>query len=577
MNRGTSVAVVLLFALVCGVVLYNKFSPSPGGKDTPTTADSSKDATSPTPAKPNKPTIEVLYASSDGKKEWVNDVIKTFNDKQVEINGKVVVVKAEHMRSGESRASILAGKSKPTIWGPAGKSWIDLINQDWDTREHHPFVREAKDTVNTALVIAMWKPMAEALGWPKKQIGWKDLRTVVTNPKGWSALGHPEWGSFKFGHSHPDYSNSAMLSVVSMIYAGADKTAGLTSADMKDPKVVSLLKDIERSVVHYGESSSWLTDKLCVRGPAYLSAVTVYESSVVKANDKCKTKPFPLVALYPKEGTYWETHPAGVVDADWVTEDQKAGAKAFLDFLVSPEQQAKAPKYGFRPALKDVPLTAPFDEDHGVAPNAERKELEYINEDLFQRANTVWHETKKKAGVWVVLDTSGSMDGKPMDAAREGTVKFLQRMEPDDLVQVIAFSETPTALANQGKVREAGENLVGKVKGLYAHGQTSLYDATLMAFDQVEQARKTDAEPRSYGIVILSDGKDTSSKHNRPDLIERLPKPEDTEGTRVFTIAYGNEADEELLRTLSERSNAVMVRGDSADIDKLYHQLASYF
>jgi Ca-activated chloride channel family protein len=576
MNRGTSVVVVVLFALVCGAVLYTKLSPS-GQKGTPTSDSRPVDSNTPAPAKPAKATIEVLYASSDGKKEWVNDVIKTFNEKQVEINGKVVVVKADHMRSGESREAILAGKAKPTIWGPAGKSWIDLINQDWQTREHHPFVPEAKDTVNTALVIAIWKPMAEALGWPKKEIGWKELREVVTNPKGWSALGHPEWGSFKFGHSHPDYSNSAMLSVVSMIYAGAGKTGGLSSTDMKAPQVVALLKDIERSVVHYGESSSWLMDKVCNRGPAYLSAVTVYESSVVKANDKCKTKPFPLVAMYPKEGTFWETHPAGIVDADWVTEDQKQGARVFLDFLLSPEQQAKAPKYGFRPALKDVPLVAPFDEDHGVAPNAQRKELEYLTEDLFQRANTLWHETKKKAAVWVVLDTSGSMDGKPMDAAREGTVRFLQRMEPDDVVQVISFSEQVTPLGSPGKVRASGEGLVKKVQGLYAHGQTSLYDAVLTAFDEVDEARKTDREPRSYGIVVLSDGKDTSSKKNKPDLIERLPKPEDTEGTRVFTIAYGNEADEDLLRNLSERSNALMVRGDSADIDKLYHQLASYF
>jgi Ca-activated chloride channel family protein len=577
MNRGTSIAVVALFALVCGAVLYTKLSPNTTQETPVGEARPIERPGSPPPATPAKDTLEVLYASSDGKKEWVNDVIKTFNEKKVEINGKVVVVKAEHMRSGESRAAILAGKSKPTIWGPAGKSWIDLINQDWQTRHNQPFVPEAKDTVNTALVIALWKPMAEALGWPKKEIGWKDLRAVVTNPKGWSALGHPEWGAFKFGHSHPDYSNSAMLSVISMIYAGAGKDAGMTSADMKNPQVVSLLKDIERSVVHYGESSSWLMDKLCNRGPAYLSAVTVYESSVVKANDKCKTKPFPLVAVYPKEGTFWETHPAGVVDAEWVTEDQKQAARMFLDFLVSPEQQAKAPKYGFRPALKDVPLTAPFDEDHGISPNATRHELEYLSEDLFQRANTLWHETKKKAAIWVVLDISGSMNGKPMDAARAGTVKFLQRMEPDDIVQVIAFSEQPVALGTPGRVRQTGEGLVQKVNGLYAQGQTSLYDAVLMAFDEVEEARKKETEPRSYGIVVLSDGKDTSSKRNKPDLIERLPKPEDTEGTRVFTIAYGDEADEDLLRNLSDRSNALMVHGDSADIDKLYHQIASYF
>lgn len=575
MSRAASTLIVLMFAALCGGVLYLKFrAPVEPPAAIPPAGEASAQAAEP---KASAQKLEILFSSSDGKKGWVDDVVKEFNAKKVEVDGQTVVVKAKHMRSGESRQAVLAGKEKPTLWSPAGRSWVELINKDWQIREKKPFVEKAQDTVVTALIIATWEPMARALGWPDKQIGWADLQKVATDPKGWAAFGHPEWGEFRFGHSHPDYSNSAMLSVLSLIYAASGKTAGLTSEDMKSPKVVAAVRAIEHAIVHYGESSSWLTEKLCTRGPSYLSAVTLYESSVVKANDKFPKKPFPIVAIYPKEGTFWETHPAGIVNADWVTAGQREGAKQFLDFLLSREQQAKAPRYGFRPALKDVPLAEPFGKSHGVNPDAERKELEYVDEDLFQRANSVWHDVKKKATIWVLLDTSKSMDGEPMEAAKRGCARFVKHMEPDDVVHVLSFNSRLSPLGVPGRVRDVGEGLVAKISGLYADGNTSLNDALVTALDEVQKARESDKEKRLYGIVVLSDGQDTTSRSKKPDVLEKLPKGEDTDGTRVFAIAYGDAADVSFLQEISERSNAVMLKGGSADVEKLYHQLASYF
>ena len=254
------------------------------------------------------------------------------------------------MKSGESMQKILDGKEKPTIWSPAGQAWIELLNTTWKGRSGHAFVEDVKPTVMSGLVVAMWEPMARSLGWPDKPIGWNDIFQVAMNPGGWGSLGHPEWGPFRFGHGHPDFSTSAMLSVVSSIYAAAGKTGGLTAEDLRNPTVIERVGSLERAIVHYGESSSWLTEKLCTKGPAYLSAVTLYESSVVQANDKYKKEmPFRLVAIYPKEGTFWENHPTGIVNADWVSAEQREAASKFLAFATSREQQQKALQYGYRP------------------------------------------------------------------------------------------------------------------------------------------------------------------------------------------------------------------------------------
>ena len=578
-GRGLTIAIVGIFLAVCAAVILLAKGDGKGSGSGSGDAATASGAASAAPGAPTGPAVDIVVSTSDGKKEWVEDVVKAFHDSKAEVGGKPIRVQLIHMKSGESMQKILDGKEKPTLWSPAGQAWIELINQTWKGRTNQNFVDASKPTVVSGLVIAMWEPMARALGWPDKPIGWDDITKVAGDPKGWASLNHPEWGAFRFGHGHPDFSTSAMLSVVSAIYAAAGKTAGLTTEDLKNPKVIEKLATLEKSIVHYGESSSWLTEKLCTRGPAYLSAVTLYESNVVKANDKYKAKmPFKLVAIYPKEGTFWENHPTGIVNADWVTAEQKQAAQKLLDFMTSKDQQAKAPKYGYRPTDKSVPVSAPIDAEHGADPaQSADKSLEYMSDSVFRRANELWHEVKKHSLVYMVLDTSGSMNGEPMNAAKKGTAQFIREMQKEDEVAVIAFSDRPRLVKPLGKVRDVGEGLAQSVEGLFADGATSLYDATLMALDLIEKHKKDSKEQKLYGVVVLSDGKDTSSTQKLSDLLDRMPANESADGTRIFTVAYGDEADEDLLKRVANSSNALYMKGNAGNIDKIYHKISAYF
>lgn len=576
-GRGLTIAIVGIFLVVCAAVIWMA-SGDKKGSGSGDAATASPTGTS-APGAPEGPAVEIVVSSSDGKKEWIEDVAKAFHDSKAAVSGKPIRVKVIHMKSGESLQKILDGKEKPTLWSPAGQAWIELINQTWKGRTNQNFIDASRPTVTSGLVIAMWRPMAEALGWPAKPIGWDDLTRVASDPKGWGSYGHPEWGVFRFGHGHPDYSTSAMLSVISGIYAAAGKTSGLTPEDLKNPKVIEKVGALEKAIVHYGESSSWLTEKLATKGPAYLSAVTLYESNVVKANDKYKAKlPFPLVAVYPKEGTFWENHPTGIVNADWVSAEQKEAGQKFLDFMTSKDQQAKALKYGYRPTDKSIPITSPIDAEHGADPaQSSEKSLEYVSDAIFRRANEMWHEVKKHSLVYLVLDTSGSMNGDPMNAAKKGAAQFIREMQKEDEIAVIAFSDAPRLVKPLGKVREVGEGLAQSVEGLFADGGTSLYDATLMAMDLIEKHKKESKEQKLYGVVVLSDGKDTASRKRQSDLFDLMPATESADGTRIFTVAYGNEADEDLLKQISSRSNALFLKGDAGNIDKIYHQISAYF
>jgi Ca-activated chloride channel family protein len=564
--------IVLAFLALCGFIVWLKWGPRGGG--------------SPAEPVPGQPpgtasrgnAVEILFSSSDGKKEWVDAVTESFHRSNPRVNGRPIRVKVNHMRSGESREKILAGQEQPTIWSPPGQSAVNEINHDWQLRSRKAFLEDVRPTVRTGLVIATWEPMAQALGWPGKKIGWSDVVAVASNPRGWAAYGHAEWGQFKFGHAHPDYSNSAMLSVISEIYAAASKTRGLTMADLQSPKVQSAVGATERAIVHYGESSSWLVEKLCTNGPAYLSALTVYESSVIRANTKYPNKPFRVVAIYPKEGTFWETHPAGIVAAEWVTPEQKEAAKQYLDYLTAAEQQGRAAEFGFRPTRAGIALKPPFDAEHGVDPaQSGHPELEYVSDLVLKRARELWHQVKKKATVYLVLDRSGSMhEGGKMEAAKAGAANFIRRLEPDDEIRAWAFSSSVAALGAGGRAGRVAEDLAGRVKGLLASGNTVLYDAVIQALEAANQERR-DRKDRLYAIVVLTDGRDEGSQHTKTDALALLPKSEESEGTRIFTIAYGQDADKGVLTELAEASNGRMFAGGAGDIEKIYQSIAAYF
>ena len=62
----------------------------------------------------------------------------------------------------------------------------------------------------TPLVIAMPKPMADALGYPATPIGFADIVALANDPEGWATYGHPEWGPFQLGKTNPNFSTSGL-------------------------------------------------------------------------------------------------------------------------------------------------------------------------------------------------------------------------------------------------------------------------------------------------------------------------------------------------------------------------------
>jgi Ca-activated chloride channel family protein len=536
---------------------------------------------------PPEGSIVVEVHSSNTKQDWMEQVATAFNAAGYTVDGKPIVVTLKHVGSGTSMTDILDGKDKPVVWSPGSAPWVTQINQTWRDRTGQNLISgDCPATLHLPLAIAMWQPMAEALGWPDKPIGWNDLATLSTDPAGWAAYGHPEWGEFKFGHPHPEHSNSGLLSLIAETYATSGQTDGLTVDIVKSPAVMEGVGAIEQHVFHYGKTDTDLLLRMTQRGPEYLHAVTSYEANVIKWNrDHASELRFPLVAVYPSDGTFWVGNPYCILDnADWVSDEQERAAAIFRDYVLAPEQQALAMDFGLRPADPSVPLRAPIDLDNGAVPSItsdQAPDLSYPSDEVIGHILEMWHQVKKKATVILLLDTSGSMQGDKIKGAVEGAVTFIDQMYPADEVYVVTFSSEVTELPIVGTVGEVGERLRTSLRSLYAEGNTALYEAVIYSVDRLEELKTEDeqsGERRMYGLVLLSDGKnERDGGPSYQDMLSRLPSGTEAGGVKIYTIAYGDDADLNVLATLANRTNGKQFSGDVEDIKAVYFLISSEF
>jgi Ca-activated chloride channel family protein len=489
------------------------------------------------------------------------------------VGGKPVFVEAENRSSGDVESKVARGTYQPVAWSPSSSLWGRLLNYEADK----PLAPDdAPSIVRTPLVIAMWEPMARALGWPKKQIGFSDILALATSGTGWGKYGHPEYGDFKLVHTNPDYSTSGLSAVVAEYYAATGKKEGLTEADVNSTRVRKQVKDIEQSIVHYGDTTLFISDQLRQRGLGYASAVAMEEVTLVDFNAHRGSQP-KLVGIYPKEGTFYSDDPFIVLDAPWVSAGQRAGAEAFQKFLAEEITPSVAAKGGFRPADFDRKPVAPIDAEHGADPKLPTRVLGLPEPQVLAAAKRAWRADRKPANILLVLDVSGSMqDENRLARAKEGLRIFFKQVGQQDSVGLLTFNQDLHLLSPIKPFTSNQQQLRSQVDGLVADGGTAFRDA---AVEAVKAVRDLNDSERINAVVLLTDGDDTDSSRSFDETRRELDQGDTPNQVRLYTIAYSagaGQARQELDR-LAEATGGKGYEGTTDDNESVYRSISSFF
>jgi Ca-activated chloride channel family protein len=177
---------------------------------------------------------------------------------------------------------------------------------------------------------------------------------------------------------------------------------------------------------------------------------------------------------------------------------------------------------------------------------------------------------KRSSDVCLVLDTSRSMLGAPLAAAKHGLLTFLDRLEgPDANVCLILFDSRPmTAVPLQPVTigRAAVETALAQAT---ASGGTALLDAVGLALDVLHG---TDSTGNIKALVVLTDCEENRSLSTVNGASHRLGTTEQV----FFGIAYGDHAGRELLTMLARASGGHSLVTDKDGIDAAYETLSRH-
>jgi Ca-activated chloride channel family protein len=548
------------------------------------------------PANQGNEPIALVFLYGSEKQKWLEEVTRDFHDSTPTLNGRPIRVTAIPMGSGETVHELLEGGRQAHLISPASGAYLELGNAWAKDKKEPPLVGNRRNNlVLSPVVIAMWKPMAEALGWPNKEIGWADLRKLATVKGGWGALGinHPEFGAFKFGHTHPEMSNSGLIALLAQVYAATGKKRNLEVADVENAGTAAFLKELESSVVHYGESTGFFAKKMLDRGGRnFLSAAVLYENLVIESHmEPLRSKlegEGSVVAIYPKEGTFLSDHPVAVVERDWVTPLHRKAAEKYIDFLLQDEQQRKALKYGFRPGVDTVPIAAPIDKEHGVDPRKPgANRLRPPEAKVMETCLETWKKYKKKASIVVVIDRSLATSFNDMVfKIQDGAEDLFDSLNPGDWVSVLAFGEDLEWLEMGKEIRDSSDKkaLKEKLDSLEAKGTRKMFDAIAEAHRHLQQNKQPG---RIAGVLVLAcDAKDGGSKGGSSldleQLLDKIRVSDDRRNdVRVCVFAFATAKGVDDLKKIATATKAPMETVEAgttkATVRKVLRKLATFF
>ena len=163
----------------------------------------------------------------------------------------------------------------------------------------------------------------------------------------------------------------------------------------------------------------------------------------------------------------------------------------------------------------------------------------------------------------VLMDVSASMEGRLVDT-RDAALRFFeQTIREKDRASVITFNDRPTLAV---KFTNRLPKLGGALAGLKAERGTSLYDSVIFSlyyFSGIKGQR---------ALLVLSDGKDASSRFDFDDAVEYARRA----GVTIYSIGLDlpkGEARRKLTRFAEETGGRSFFVATPSELDAIYSSI----
>ena len=184
------------------------------------------------------------------------------------------------------------------------------------------------------------------------------------------------------------------------------------------------------------------------------------------------------------------------------------------------------PAFRFRSAVELINVTATVTDANGrFVPNLRQEDFRLFDDGVEQPI-THFSSDRVPVSLGIALDTSNSMEGEKMAAARDALSRFLlDLLDPEDEVFLYRFSDVPELVEGWTTNRDRVQS---RLRRLSPDGGTAMYDAVAEAVPLAQAGKH-----RKKALLIISDGNDTNSETTVAEVKRQIRE------TEVMVYAIG--------------------------------------
>ncbi len=190
-----------------------------------------------------------------------------------------------------------------------------------------------------------------------------------------------------------------------------------------------------------------------------------------------------------------------------------------------------------------------------------------MDNNLLVRLEDLVNNPTARVPVCLCLDTSGSMDGQPINELNEGVRLFYEAIKEDETALYSAEISIVTFGGNNAECIAdfASLELQPNAPKLLASGMTPMGEAVNMALDLLER-RKDEYKDRGVDyyqpwLVLMTDGEPNGDKSELSRAINRTVELVNQKKLTVFPIGIGAYADMNVLEQFSPKRPPLKLQG----------------
>ncbi len=451
-----------------------------------------------------------------GKDGWLVDMANRFNSSGATVGGKAVSVSIRGIASGLGCDYISSGKYLPDAFSPSNELWGD----DLKAKGVPVTLAEQRLTGNVA-GIALSKAKQDEIIAKYGSVSVKSVAQATAA------------GELTMGYTNPFASSTGANFLMSLLYTYD------AANPLGDAAAAEFMK-FQANVPFVAYTTLQMKDSV---------KSGVLDGFVFEAQQFANSP--DLVGNYVFT-PYGVRHDSPVYEIGELTAQKKEILRKFIDFCKTADAQKAATDCGFN-----------RHDDY-------KMELTQVNGAQLAQSQKLWKEKKDSNRDIIavfVADTSGSMDGEPMNNLKKSLLSGANYIGAEASVGLVTFSDDVNIALPIGKFDINQRSLfTGAVKNMSAGGGTAMFDAIVVAEKMLQDA-KADNPNAKLMLFVLSDGEANAgyTLRDTQKMIEGLKVP-------IYTIGYN--ANLEALAAISRINEAASI---NADTDDVVYKIVSLF